>query len=395
MDLNKHNVKILLFIIFVSIIAFVSLQNIPLILSAVSLLLGLFSPLLIGLCIAFILNVLMKIIEERLFFRLNKKNYPLWNKSRRTISLILTIGIIAGALFILMFQIVPEFKQTFSLLKENLPFYIDKIQDFSENVRNSLKISDDTLANFQIDWESIGETVSNFLQSSDNNFLVTTTQFTSSVFSGIFNILLGFVFSLYMLLQKESLSSQAKRILYAFLPNDKAAEIVSVAELSNKVFSRFVTGQCTEAVILGVLCFIGMTILSMPYSFLISFLIGVTALIPVFGALFGTAIGAFFILMIDPIQALWFVVFIIVLQRIDAYFIYPRVVGNSVGLPSMWVLFAVIFGGSAFGLVGMLIGVPVFSILYSLLQQAVAKRLKKKELTIEDIEANRLKNSSE
>lgn len=395
MDLNKHNVKILLFIIFVSIIAFVSLQNIPLILSAVSLLLGLFSPLLIGLCIAFILNVLMKIIEERLFLRLNKKNHPLWNKSRRTISLILTIGIIAGALFILMFQIVPEFKQTFSLLKENLPFYIDQIQDFSENVRNSLKISDDTLANFQIDWESIGETVSNFLQSSNNNFLVTTTQFTSSVFSGIFNILLGFVFSLYMLLQKESLSSQAKRILYAFLPNDKAAEIVSVAELSNKVFSRFVTGQCTEAVILGVLCFIGMTILSMPYSFLISFLIGVTALIPVFGALFGTAIGAFFILMIDPIQALWFVVFIIVLQRIDAYFIYPRVVGNSVGLPSMWVLFAVIFGGSAFGLVGMLIGVPVFSILYSLLQQAVAKRLKKKELTIEDIEANRLKNSSE
>jgi len=395
MELNKHNVKILLFIIVVSIIAFLGLQNISLIISAIKLLLGLLSPLLIGLCIAFILNVLMKVIEERLFFRLNKRNHPLWNKSRRSISLILTISIIAGVIFVLMFQIVPEFKQTFILLKENIPFYIEKIQIFSENVRAYLKIPENSLTNFQIDWEKVGESVTNFLQSSDRNFLTTTTRFTSSLFNGIFDLLIGFVFSIYMLLQKERLSSQAKRILFAFLPKNVASETVSIALLSNKIFSRFVTGQCTEAVVLGVLCFIGMTILSMPYSFMISFLIGVTALIPIFGALVGTAIGAFLILMIDPIQALWFVVFIIVLQRIDAYFIYPRIVGNSVGLPSMWVLFAVIIGGSAFGLVGMLIGVPVFSIFYSLLQAGVAKRLKEKELTIQDIESNNLKDHFE
>lgn len=395
MELNKHNVKILLFIIVVSIIAFVGLQNISLIISAIKLLLGLLSPLLIGLCIAFILNVLMKVIEERLFFILNKKNHPLWNKSRRPISLILTIGIIAGVIFVLMFQIVPEFKQTFILLKENIPFYIEKIQIFSENIRAYLKIPENSLTNFQIDWEKVGESITNFLQSSDRNFLTTTTRFTSSLFNGIFDLLIGFVFSIYMLLQKEHLSSQAKRILFAFLPKNVASETVSIALLSNKIFSRFVTGQCTEAFVLGVLCFIGMTILSMPYSFMISFLIGVTALIPIFGALVGTAIGAFLILMIDPIQALWFVVFIIVLQRIDAYFIYPRIVGNSVGLPSMWVLFAVIIGGSAFGLVGMLIGVPVFSIFYSLLQGGVAKRLKEKELTIQDIEANNLKDHFE
>ena len=149
MELNKHNVKILLFIIVVSIIAFVGLQNISLIISAIKLLLGLLSPLLIGLCIAFILNVLMKVIEERLFFILNKKNHPLWNKSRRPISLILTIGIIAGVIFVLMFQIVPEFKQTFILLKENIPFYIEKIQIFSENIRAYLKIPENSLTNFQ------------------------------------------------------------------------------------------------------------------------------------------------------------------------------------------------------------------------------------------------------
>ncbi|WP_019243440.1 MULTISPECIES: AI-2E family transporter [Bacillus] len=387
MELTKRNIRIILLIIAASILLFLGVQNLAIVFEGIKIIIGLIAPLLIGLCIAFILNVLMKLIEERLFAPLNKKNYPFWNKSKRPLSLVLTIGIISGIIFVLIFQIVPEMKNTISLIKDQLPDYMHQVQIWSEKMQEFFKLPDSFLKDFKIDWDRIGETIMGFLQNDNINFLSRTKNITTSIFSGIFNIFIGFVFSIYMLSQKEKLSSQARRILFAFLPNNKAESIVSVAVLSNRIFSRFVTGQCTEALILGILCFIGMNIFSMPYSFMISALIGFTALIPVFGALFGTAIGAFLILMVDPMQALWFIIFIIVLQRFDAYFIYPRVVGSSVGLPGMWVLFAVIVGGSAFGIIGMLIGVPVFSIIYCLLQQAVSKRLKMKGLSIKEIEA--------
>ena len=198
---------------------------------------------------------------------------------------------------------------------------------------------------------------------------------------------MGIAFSVYMLAQKEKLCRQLRKIVLAFLPHKKAEYLIAAGKLSNKIFARFVTGQLTEAVIIGVLCFFGMSIFSMPYAALISTIVGCTSLIPIFGAFFGTAVGAFLLLMIDPMTAVWFVLFIIILQQVESNVIYPRVVGNSVGLPGIWVLFTVLVGGGIFGIFGMLVGIPIASVAYCLFKDAVSSRLKRQSIGEEQIDA--------
>ena len=195
-------------------------------------------------------------------------------------------------------------------------------------------------------------------------------------------MILALVFALYILGQKERLSEQLKRVITAYLPEEKADRMFYIGELSNRVFSNFVSGQLTEATLLGLLCFLGMTIFRMPYASMVAILVGFTALIPLFGAFIGTGIGAFLILMVSPIKAFWFIVFIIVLQQIEGNFIYPKVVGSSVGLPSIWVFSAITLGSRMFGVPGMLISVPLCSVLYCLFREAVRKRINQKALTI-------------
>jgi len=190
-------------------------------------------------------------------------------------------------------------------------------------------------------------------------------------FSGVINLFMGFVFAIYMLLQKEKLIKQFKKLFKAYLPEDKSRKLFYIGTITNDTFKKFFGGQFIEAVLLGILCFIGMTIFKMPYALTISVVIGVTALIPVFGAFFGTIIGAILILAVNPTQAFWFVIYIVVIQQIDGNFIYPKVVGDSVGLPGIWVMLAVIVGGNSLGIVGMLIGVPVASIVYKLVKEYV------------------------
>ena len=203
----------------------------------------------------------------------------------------------------------------------------------------------------------------------------------AGLIGGVFNFIVGFAFSTYMLLQKETLCQNAKKILFAFLDRGKAEVLISVGKLSNEMFAKFVSGQLTEAVIIGILCFLGMSLFSIPYAPLIATIVSVTALVPIFGAFIGTAFGAFLLLMVRPITAVWFVLFIIVLQQIEGNFIYPKVVGGSIGLPGIWVLFAVTLGGNLFGVMGMLLGVPISAVLYTLLRQSVFRRLKEKKIS--------------
>ena len=293
----------------------------------------------------------------------------------------LLIGIIIGLVFILIFMIVPELKRAFSLLVENMPQYSMQVKEWITKAAAFLKVDASTLTNLEIDWEKISAAVVDYLKRDSGKLVNTTVGITTSIFSAIFNFILGIVFSVYILMQKEKLGSQATRMLYAFLPQKWAEKSLHIASLSNKLFSRFVTGQCMESVIIGILCFIGMVIFRMPYAPMISVLVGFTALIPIFGAFIGTAIGAFLILMDSPMQAVWFVIFIIVLQQMEGDLIYPRVVGSSVGLPSLWVLLAVTIGGSVWGVLGMLVSVPVCSVLYCLLREIVGTRLAQRGLT--------------
>ena len=200
----------------------------------------------------------------------------------------------------------------------------------------------------------------------------------STVAGTITSLVLGIVFAIYILLKKEDLRRQIKKVMRAYLPEKKEKKIIEISELSNKIFGNFITGQCLEAVIIGVLCFIGMLLLNIPYASTISVLVGFTALIPVFGAFIGTIVGAFLILMVSPTKAIIFIIFILILQQLEGNLIYPKVVGKSVGLPGIWVLVAVTIGASVYGILGMLISVPLCSILYSIIRTNVNDKIDQK-----------------
>ena len=377
MELNKKNVQKIILIVFSAILLFLAVQNLPAVMGFIGAFFRLLSPFLIGACIAFILNVPLHFFENRAFSVLNKRNGKVWAKIRRPVCITIILCFLL-ALFFILFLLVPELVNTFGIIKNKLPPFLEQIQEWAQV---NLPIAAEYLDDIELDWNKIAESASGFLQNGATSLLNTTVSVTTSIVSGVVNFILGLIFSFYILAQKEKLAAQSRRVLYAFLPEKRAESFLSVCSLSNGIFSKFITGQCTEAVILGLLCFIGMNIFRLPYSPMIATLIGFTALIPIFGAFIGIFVGAFLILMVSPIKALWFIIFIVVLQQIEGNLIYPKVVGSSVGLPGIWVLVAVTIGGSAFGIVGMLIGVPLCSVLYCLFRQAVSAQLEKKKIS--------------
>lgn len=374
--MERKKTKTILFIITFTILLYLGLQNIGVVAGAVQFLVRLLSPFIIGLCIAFIVNVLMRALEERVFTFVQRSKRKLVRKMRRPLCLVLSILIILGMIAFLLIMIVPEIQRTVQTIASSMPTYILEAQNWVNSMAEKLGLPWEIVSD--INWSKAVSAVTSYLQEHGASIFNTTIGVTTSVFVGLFNFILGFVFAIYLLMQKEKIGEQFKRLLYAYIKKERVDKFLSVMSLAQNVYSRFVTGQLTEALIIGVLCFIGMLIFSMPYATLISTLIAFTALIPMIGAFIGTAIGALLILMVDPIKALWFVVFIIVLQQFESNLIYPRVVGKSVGLPGIWVLAAVTIGGSLFGIGGILLSVPLCSVLYTLLSNAIENRLRKK-----------------
>ena len=380
MELNKSNVKKILGIITFAVLLLVGAMHLDIVFGVLQKGVALLKPFIIGGAMAFIMNVLLRIVEDRLFAPLNRKNFSWWNRYRRPVCVVLTLGILIGIIFVLLFMIIPEIVHTGKMIGAQLPDQLDRFFGWAQNWLASLEIPTDVFQDIDIDWNKVVNLVTDSIKSGGSAVFNTTVGITSSIVGGITNLVLATVFSIYLLLQKEQLGAQLKNAMLAFLPEPQVETILSIGKLSNRIFSKFVSGQCTEAVILGVLCFIGMSIFSMPYAMMISVVIGVTALVPMFGAFIGAGIGAFLILMIDPMQAVWFIIYIIVLQQLEGNLIYPRVVGKSVGLPGIWVLVAVTIGGSLGGVMGILLSVPVCSVLYSLFRQLVWDRLKKKKI---------------
>lgn len=339
---------------------------------------SLISPFIMGFCFAFVINVLMRPMEklfDKIFKKCKEKNR---SKIRRPVCLLLSTVIIIGFLFALVFMILPEFMNTMQNLVKAVPQYVAQIEVWIEKLIAFAANYGITLPEMSFNSDKILDTLKNFIN--DSGIVDKTLTFTGSIVSGVVNLIVAIAFSLYLLAQKEKLSAQAKKFLQAFLPKKNDVErIVNFTEIVDRTFTSFVTGQLTEAVIIGVLCFIGMLIFKMPYAAVISVLVGFTALIPVFGAFIGTAIGAFLILFVSPAKALWFVIFIVILQQLEGNLIYPKVVGKSVGLPGIWVLTAVTIGGTTGGVLGILVSVPACAVIYCLLAHLVNVRLKKKE----------------
>lgn len=339
---------------------------------------SIFSPFIVGGAIAFILNLPMNMIEKKWF---RKRNGKAADKLKRPISIVLSILLVAAILGLVILAVVPQLRDTIVSLSEQIPVFISgTIVQLEKLLQDNPELIDEiqNLKNVKVDWEKLTKDAGSFLSSGLQNVLTSTVSVASSIIGGIANAFIAFVFSIYILSQKEKLGSQGKQILKAYLP--KKAFIITEEILSRLYvnFTSFICGQCLEAVILGLMFVVAMTILGMPYAVMVGTLIAFTALIPIVGAFIGCGIGAFMILIEDPTKALWFIVLFLILQQLEGNLIYPRVVGNSVGLPSIWVLMAVSVGGSLFGVAGMLVFIPLTSTLYSLLRDDVKRKNRKK-----------------
>ena len=384
MDLNRKNTKRLVLLIAFGVVLYWVLTNPSQAWRFVSGFFSLFFPFLLGGCLAFLVNVVLRPVE-RGWRRLWGKRYgPRQDKARRPVCLLVSVLLVIGVVFALVFVIVPSLKDSIVNFVNLLPERILQLQNWWNQLSSFLAEHGAHLPDFSLNGQEMQQKILDWMRQYGDQFLNTTIStaigITSSVVSLIFNLVLALAFALYLLAQKETLTRQAKKVVQAIFSSKRAQQITELAHMTNRAFSNFVTGQLTEALILGCLCFLGMLIFRLPYAGVISVIIGFTALIPIFGAFIGVAIGALLILLVNPIQALWFILFIIVLQQIESNVIYPRVVGKSVGLPGIWVLAAVTLGGNAFGLLGMLFAVPLCSVLYAVARRVVHRRLAQKGL---------------
>ncbi len=377
-EITPSLLKSILVIITFSLILYFGINHFGTVLSVIRWFLSVVAPFIIGVSIAFVINILLKPMEKLWDKIFKNKNY----KCKRSVLIIFSTLIVLGIIFAVVFMIVPQIKNAVQMFLETLPQNISKTNIWVKDVIGFLGGLGIKIPSVELDINEIFNTIKNFFSVYGSGVLGKTADITVSFFSWIVNIVLGFTFSIYMLSSKETLINQIKKSIYAFLPKQNANRIIEVSAFTGKTFANFVTGQLLEAVIIGVLCFIGMLIFRFPYALIISVLVGITALIPVVGAFIGTFVGAFLILLISPLKALWFIIFVIVLQQIEGNLIYPRVVGKSVGLPGIWVLASVTVFGRLFGITGMLFSVPVVSVLYALFKTNVEKRLKIKKIEI-------------
>lgn len=372
-NLEKNKKTIIELIIFTVVIIF-AFVNIEALWSFITYIIKIFMPFIIGVMIAFVLNVLLNVVENKLFKKLNEKNGKVWKKIKRPTSLITTFIIIIALIAFILGLLIPQLQNTATIFTENF----DSYKKESIKILDKIGIDDKDIKVLNKNIEKIKGEVTSYVGDNKQEIVQTTFGVASSVVGTITSLVLGIVFAIYILLKKEDLARQSRKVLQAYLPEKKEKRIREIANLSNKTFGNFISGQCLEALIIGVLCFIGMFILQIPYASTISVLVGFTALIPVFGAFIGTVIGAFLILMVDPTKAIIFIIFILILQQLEGNLIYPKVVGKSVGLPGIWVMVAVTVGASIAGVLGMLLSVPICSVLYSILKTDVNNRIDQK-----------------
>lgn len=363
-DIKKN---IILIITYIALIIFV-LVNFEKILSILGYIINIFSPFIFGAIVAFVLNVLVNFIERKLFGKEKKKT---WLKIKRPLSIAISVVLVIFIIVFIMNLLIPQLKNSVSLFTDSLPTYKEDII----NIMNKFNLEETTIKKVSDYLDNFGKVITDYIKGNSKDVITVTTEVATSLIAIISKAVIAIVFAIYIIAQKETLKRQFNKLMSAYLKPRTVNRINKYASMANTTFSNFVTGQCLEALIFGSLCFLGMLILRLPYATTIAVLLGFTALIPVFGAFIGTFLGAFLILMISPIKAIIFVVFILVLQQIEGNLIYPKVVGKSVGLPGIWVLLSVTIGASVGGILGMLIATPLCSLLYILLRQAVNDRI--------------------
>lgn len=371
MELNSKNIRKILLIIFLGVLIFTAFQNFDTTLSVISNIFNVFSPIIVALAIAFVLNVLLNVLEKKVFKFWDKAKKPALLKLKRPVCLALTYIIALGFVAVLILVIIPDIIETITYLAEMMPSFVVDVKAWIEGILERFSIEQANLPNIEINWTSVAATITGWISGYSGRIVNSAVNITTSVVSAVYNIVFSLVISVYILADKERIGNFTKRTLNAFLKPKTTGFIYHAAEKTNESFSRFIGGQLTEALILGVLCFIGMTIFRFPNALIISVLLAVTALIPVVGAVAGASIGFLLIVITNPIKAVFFVLFIVVLQQLEGNLIYPKVVGKAVGLPSVLVVSAVLVGGNIGGVLGALLSVPTVAVLYTLLREVI------------------------
>ena len=385
MELNQENIKKIKELIVFTAIIVVCLWKFDVVLDILLVAFHVFLPFIIGGAIAFVLNVPMNFIQRHLFPEEKLEKRPFIKKIARPVSMILVLIAVIGIVVIIMFILIPQLGNTFANLGRSIQAFIPQVQDWAETMFHSNKEIMKWVNDLEFDWNKIMDTGLRFFKNGAGSVVDSTITAAKSIVSGLTTFFIAFVFAIYILLQKERLGIQAKKILFAFVRRGRAEAAVEVLSLTYNTFSSFLTGQCVEAIILACMFVVSMALLKLPYALLVGIVIAFTALIPIFGAFIGCAVGAFLIFMVDPVKALIFIVLFLVLQQIEGNLIYPHVVGNSVGLPSIWVLSAVSIGASLMGIVGMLIFIPIVSVIYALFREIVYLKLKQRKIDPREI----------
>ncbi|MBQ5588728.1 MAG: AI-2E family transporter [Anaerotignum sp.] len=383
MQLDRENIRKLRGLIVFTLVILVGLLRFDVVLDAVGFLLHILFPFLLGGAIAFVLSVPMNRIDRRLFGK--AKEGSKLDKASAPLSLVITLVLVLAVLSLVVIVVLPELGSTIAMLgktlPEKVPALLKKIEALFANNPNLILYIEELESS--LNWDEILNQMVTFFRIGANTMLDSTISVATGIVSGVGTFFISFVFACYILLQQTFLRRQMTKLFFAYLKEKHAQEVLRICSLTYRTFSNFLTGQCMEAVILGLMFFIAMTIFRFPFAVLVGVLIAFTALIPIFGAFIGCFVGAFLILTVDPKQALFFVIMFLVLQQIEGNLIYPKVVGGSIGLPAIWVLAAVSLGGSLFGVVGMLVFIPIVSVLYTLLKENVNKRLDEKQIHIE------------
>lgn len=369
LEMRKYIILVLIGILF-----YWCLNNIDIFVNIIKTVITVLTPFLLGGVIAFILNIPMSHIEKLII-----KKTGLNKGTSRGLAIILSILIFVLIILFIALLLIPELIENIKMLISSIPQMVAQVENFVINLLDQSPEIQVQIKDMFNNSSSVGDLFSGIL----NHLVNRSVDFIKNIISSFVTIFTSIIFSIYILVQKETIIKGAKRVLNAFASKEDAKKVIDVLKLTNVTFSKFLTGQCLDASILGILMFVVLSIFRIPYALLISVLTAVTALIPVFGAWVAMIVGVLLIVITSPAQALMFALIFLILQQLENNFIYPRVVGASVGLSPMWTLIAITVGGKLFGVIGMLIGLPLASVLYSLFKNTINEKLKEKELAQE------------
>lgn len=366
-------------VVFLSIIFYIIISEFGLFLAWLNRYIKVFEPFTIGFAIAYLANFILDFIERKAFKSFFAQRRE--NKAKRTLSIISTYLILFAGLFLFIYLVLPQLINSVTGAVYTVINNYDSLSKSIIDFINKLNISQSYIDDIVLRWNNFVDNIINFI----SNSLPIIGSYAGKLFSSIWNIVLGIIISIYMLIEKEKFSMLIKKLDFSIFSKERAMRNIELAKRADDIFGRFLVGKIIDSTIIAILTYIVLTVTKMPYSLLISFIVGVTNIIPFFGPFIGAIPSFFIILFVSPIKALWFLVIILIIQQLDGNIIGPKILGDTLGISAFWILFSLLISGEIFGFIGLVIGVPLFVFVYSIVKDNVEKRLQNKGLPVETI----------